>query len=146
MTDAAPGPGFEVLARGVAAEFGYRLLTVMAFNAARQTNRRAWSSQPERWPVGGEKPVAPGSSLHRTVLVEGKIRHLEGRQAIEAAFADHALIVAAGCESALNVPMRWKGQVVGALNLLHRAGHYAGADFARLQSIADANAHLLAGG
>ncbi|MEO8715914.1 MAG: GAF domain-containing protein [Acetobacteraceae bacterium] len=46
------------------------------------------------------------------------------REDIEAVFYDHALIASLGCESVLNVPVRWRGETLGTLNLLHRAGWY----------------------
>ena len=39
-------------------------------------------------------------------------------------FFDYELIWSLGCESVLNMPVRWAGQTLGTLNLLHRAGHY----------------------
>jgi len=39
------------------------------------------------------------------------------RQDIEQNFFDHALIVSLGCESILNIPVRWRGQTMGTLNL-----------------------------
>ena len=44
------------------------------------------------------------------------------RHDIEQNFFDHALIVSLGCESILNMPVRWRGQTMGTLNLCHRAG------------------------
>ena len=44
--------------------------------------------------------------------------------AIRAAFPDHELILSLGCESAVNVPVRWNGRTLGSLNLLHEAGWY----------------------
>jgi len=101
-------------------------------------SRRIWSSRPDIWPPGGEKPLPPGSDLYRVVVLQGVPRFVEGADAIRAAFADHALILAAGCESAVNLPVRAGGRTVGALNLLHRAGHYAGLDPARLARLAEA--------
>ncbi len=39
-------------------------------------------------------------------------------------FYDYELIWSLGCESVLNMPVRWRGQTLGTLNLLHKAGHY----------------------
>jgi hypothetical protein len=39
-------------------------------------------------------------------------------------FSDHELIVSLGCESVLNMPVRWRGRTLGSLNLLHEAGWY----------------------
>lgn len=102
------------------------------------SSRRIWSTRPDIWPVGGEKPLPPESELHRVVVLQGAPRLVEGADAIRAAFADHALILAAGCASALNLPLRSQGRTVGALNLLHAAGHYADLDMARLARLAEA--------
>jgi hypothetical protein len=39
-------------------------------------------------------------------------------------FYDYELIWSLGCESMLNVPVVWRGQTMGTLNLSHRAGFY----------------------
>ena len=36
----------------------------------------------------------------------------------------------------MNVPVRWDGRTLGALNLLHEAGHYAGAQLPALSVFA----------
>ena len=41
---------------------------------------------------------------------------------------DHELIASLGCDSVLNMPVRFGGQTLGTLNLLHRAGWYSEAD------------------
>ena len=132
---------FTGLAAALAGWPGYWLLTVMAYGDG--TSRRIWSSRPDIWPPGGEKPLPASSELHRVVLVQGLPRLLDGADAIRAAFADHELILAAGCEAAVNMPVRHAGRTLGALNLLHRAGHYAGLDLPRLAALADEAAPLL---
>jgi hypothetical protein len=46
------------------------------------------------------------------------------REDITANFFDHELIHSLGCDSILNMPVRWRGQTMGTLNLCHRAGYY----------------------
>ena len=58
------------------------------------------------------------------------------RHDIEQNFFDHALIVALGCESILNMPVRWRGQTMGTLNLCHRAGCYDENHLPRLRLVA----------
>lgn len=141
----APGSGrlsFAALSDRLAEWPGHRLFTVMAYGGG--SSRRLWSSRPDIWPQGGAKPLPQDSELYRIVVARGVPRLVEGRAAIEAAFADHALILAAGCCSAINMPVRWQGRTLGALNLLHQAGHYSGLDFGRLAVLADTAAPLLA--
>ena len=45
-------------------------------------------------------------------------------------FSDHELIASLGCESVLNMPVRWRGRTLGSLNLLHEAGWYGEDDVA----------------
>ena len=64
-------------------------------------------------------------------------------------FPDHALIRSLGCESCVNIPVRWDGQTIGMLNVLHEANWYTAADvptfgiFAALA--APALQHVIAG-
>jgi hypothetical protein len=46
------------------------------------------------------------------------------REDIAANFFDHELIHSLGCDSILNMPVRWRSQTMGTLNLCHRAGYY----------------------
>ncbi len=132
---------FPGLAAALAEWPGYRLFTVMAYRDG--SSRRIWSSRPDIWPPGGGKPLPPGSELHRMLVAEGQPRLLDGADAIRAAFTDHALILAAGCEAAINMPVHRAGRTLGALNLLHQAGHYAGMDLTRLSALAATAAPLL---
>ena len=58
------------------------------------------------------------------------------RHDIEQNFFDHALIVSLGCESILNMPVRWRGETMGTLNLCHRAGFYGDEHLPRVRLIA----------
>jgi len=58
------------------------------------------------------------------------------RRDIEENFFDHALIVSLGCESILNMPVRWGGRTMGTLNLCHRAGFYGEHHLPRMHLIA----------
>jgi len=122
---------------------GFRLFTALALDEARGVRRRIHSSDPAGWPLGGEKPLRSGDAYHTALVLERRARLVEGREAIAAAFPDHALILALGCECAVNLPVRQAGRVLGALNLLDRAGAYAAADLPRLQTVADGAATLL---
>ena len=85
---------------------------------------RHYSSAPLAYPPGGAKPIVPGGEFHARVIEAGEPRFCADADAIRAAFPDHALILSLGCESAVNVPVRWNGRTLGSLNLLHEAGWY----------------------
>lgn len=108
----------------MASAIGHRLFTIMRHDGAAGRNTRIHSSHPVEYPTGGAKPVRH-SAWTQQLLVEGRPFIGRDADAIRAHFADHATILALGCESVLNLPVLWNGQVLGTVNLLHRAGHYA---------------------
>jgi GAF domain-containing protein len=118
-----PAPLFQALQDATRAQIGHRLFTIMRHDAAAGRNARIHSSHPLEYPVGGAKPLRP-SAWTQQLLVEGRPFISENADAIRATFADHATILALGCESVLNLPVLWNGRVLGTVNLLHRTGHY----------------------
>ena len=102
---------------------GHKLFTVLAHNEQRGEVIRLYSNRPAEYPVSGSKAMGPTPWGDR-VLKRGK--HFIGRNAtdIKWAFPDHATIAALGLESALNLPVRFAGNTLGTVNLLHRASHY----------------------
>ncbi len=102
---------------------GHRLFTVMAFHADTMEVQRCYSSNPERYPIGGRKQKRD-SEWGRHVLEQG--RHFIGYNSddIRRSFDDHLVIQELGLESVLNMPIRCLGKTVGTMNLLERAGYY----------------------
>jgi GAF domain-containing protein len=136
---AAPGQPQAALAAldaALAAMVGHRLFTVLALDAPHERNRRFYSSRPAEYPVGGYKPVSREGEYYRTVIDAGEPRFIPDRAGIVRAFPDHALILSLGCESAVNMPIRWDGRTLGALNLLDVAGHYSEAQLPALRLLA----------
>jgi len=119
-----PEHGLRAVAAALSARIGYRLFTVLALDREAGLSRRYFSSQPEAYPTGGAKPIDTGSAFYASVVERGEARICADRAACERAFFDHALITSLGCESAVNVPVRWDGQTIASLNLLHEAGWY----------------------
>lgn len=111
--------------RALGEGIGHRLFTVLVINGARAENQRCYSSLLDAYPVGGAKPITPGSL---DGLMAGQCRFLDDYAAVRAAFADHALIRSLGCESCVNIPVRWNGRTIGMLNLLHEAHWYGPED------------------
>ncbi|MCC6720407.1 MAG: GAF domain-containing protein [Acetobacteraceae bacterium] len=111
--------------RALAEGIGHKLFTVLVINWDQHENQRCYSSLPEAYPVGGAKPIAPGSMAR---LLDGECRFLDTYEDVKAAFPDHALIRSLGCESCVNIPVRWDGKTIGMLNLLHAAKWYTPAD------------------
>ena len=88
---------------------------------ALRQSERFYSNKPAEYPVGGRKPVTD-SAWMQTIIGRGEPYIGRTREDIREVFYDYELIWSLGCESVLNVPVRWRGQTVGTLNLLHRAG------------------------
>ncbi|MBL6454322.1 GAF domain-containing protein [Belnapia sp. T6] len=130
-----PAAGFAALEEAAGSAIGHILFTVLLHDAARRENARLYSNQPAAYPPGGRKAVVETPWTTR-LFAEG--RPFIGRDAgdIRANFRDHALILSLGCESVLNLPVRWRGRTIGTVNLLHRAGWYEEADAATGRLIA----------
>ncbi|WZB72788.1 GAF domain-containing protein [Achromobacter xylosoxidans] len=119
-----PQAGLRQLDAALARDLGHRLFTVLALDWTRGLSVRHYSSAPLAYPPGGAKPIVPGGEFHARVIEAGEPRFCADADAIRAAFPDHELILSLGCESAVNVPVRWNGRTLGSLNLLHEAGWY----------------------
>lgn len=122
--DGQPDCGLRALSAALSARIGYRLFTVLVLDRAAGLSRRFYSSQPEAYPTGGAKPIREDSQFYARTVEQGEARICVDRDACRQAFPDHELIFSLGCESAVNVPVRWDGQTIACLNLLHRAGWY----------------------
>jgi hypothetical protein len=119
-----PAAALRALDSALRQDPGHKLFTVLAIDAARSESRRMYSSAPEEYPCEGTKPLRTDSDFYRAVFISGEPRICRNRDECRAAFPDHALIASLGCESAVNVPVRWNGITLGSLNLLHEAGWY----------------------
>ena len=124
-----PAPLWAALDAALGAVIGHKLFTVLRFHADSRESERCYTNQPAAYPVGGRKPFTE-SAWSRQVF--GERRPYIGTTAdhIRSVFFDHALIIALGCESVLNLPVAYDGRVLGTLNLLHEAGWYGEEDVA----------------
>lgn len=118
-----PDASLAVLAEILAAQVGFRLFTVLLHDPARNEIRRAFSSRPAEYPVGGAKPITDSPWMQQ-VLRRGEPYVGRDRHDIRTVFFDYELIWSLGCESVLNLPVRWNGHVIATLNLLHEAHWY----------------------
>jgi hypothetical protein len=118
-----PGATFRALDAELAQSPGHILFTVLVHHPAARESERFYSNRPAEYPVGGRKPVTDSAWMQR-VIHGGQPWIGCNADDIRSAFFDHQTIFALGCESALNMPVRWRGETLGTLNLLHRADHY----------------------
>ena len=130
---------FRALDAGLARAPGHLLLTVLVYHRELGESQRAYSSRPLEYPIGGRKTLGQAPRM-RQVLASGEPFIGRGRQDIVDNYADHATLLAMGCESIVNMPVRWGTEVLGTVNLLHAQGRYAEADLPRIAAWAQLSA------
>lgn len=102
---------------------GVKLFTVMETDMELNLARRAFSSDPENYPVSGSKPITRNHWFdivftNRAPFIANTIAE------IAEVFPDHELIWSLGCGSVVNLPLIVKDEFVGTINLLHHEHFY----------------------
>jgi hypothetical protein len=130
-----PDATFRAIDAELARDPGHILFTVLVHHPALQQSERFYTNQPAAYPIGGRKPVTDTPWMQR-VIHAGEPYIGRTRHDIAEHFFDHALIHSLGCDSILNMPVRWRGQTMGTLNLCHHAGFYGEHHLPRVRLIA----------
>ncbi|NKE47349.1 GAF domain-containing protein [Roseomonas frigidaquae] len=126
---------FAALDAAMGQAIGHKLFTILVIHPGASESQRYYSNMPKEYPVGGRKPINP-TPWFAKVLNEG-VPYIGYTYAdITDVFYDHELIRSLGCESVLNVPVRWDGRTIATINLLHEAGWYNEGDIATAQQFA----------
>jgi|GEM_PF-249493 len=123
-----PDSSLAAIDRGLANTVGHKLFTVLMVDLVNDRNQRYYSNQPNAYPVGGSKQIVRTNDFFKDIVIGGKPRICYSYEDMKRAFFDHELIRSLGCESAVNYPIRWNGQTVGSLDLLHEANWYSETD------------------
>ena len=139
LTKAVTQPGqphstFQAFDKICAEEFGHRLFTILAWQTGSEELERVYTSRPVEYPTSARKRMGP-TAWGSHVLRGGHPWFGETMDDIRWAFPDHQLIESLGCASCLNVPVRWNGTVLGAVNVLDAEGAYRRADLERLDAM-----------
>lgn len=127
-----PAATFRAIDAALAATTGHILFTILIHHPVLRQSERFYTNMPDAYPVGGRKPVTDTAWM-QSVVQRGDPWICRTREDVAEAFFDHELIWSLGCESCLNMPVRWNGQTLGTLNLLHRAGWYSESDLATVR-------------
>jgi GAF domain-containing protein len=114
---------------------GHLLFTVNRHLAATAEVERLYSSNPTAYPVGGCKQKRD-TPWGRVVLDQGEVFIARNSEEVRAAFSDHALIASLGISSIMNVPIRFGGKSLGAMNLCGQEGQYEQGDIPAAKVIA----------
>ncbi len=123
----------HALDNGLARAPGHRLLTVLVYFSATGEAERAYSSRSAEYPAGGRKTLAQAPRM-RQVLASAQPYIGHTRQDIIDNFPDHPRLLAMGCESIVNMPVRWGSRVLGTVNLMHVEDHYRESDLPRIEA------------
>lgn len=114
---------FPVFDGALARAIGHKLFTVLLYLPATRDRERLYTSNAQAYPLGGRKPRRPGP-WGDMLFDRGEAFIGRGADDFRAHFPDHALLASLGCDSMLNVPVRYDGRTLGTLNLSHEAGWY----------------------
>lgn len=117
-------PLYHEMQSGLAELCGFRVMTILRTTPAGDGLRRVHSSNPEALPAAVVKPTA-GDPWLQHLLATPEPELSPDAQSVRRHFFDAEAIFALGCESVLNVPVRYRGRNLGTLNLLHKAEWYA---------------------
>jgi hypothetical protein len=123
QADRNPHAVYAALDRALAHTIGHTLFTILSYDPVTRESARIYSNMPVPYPTGAKKPLAGGPWVD-IVLERGDAYLGYTRDDLASVFADHELIATLGCESVLNVPVRWRGQTLASLNLLHTQHWY----------------------
>ena len=108
---------------------GHRLFTLLAVLPGGAEVQRFWSSNAAAYPLTGRKRVGP--TPWGEVVLKGMSPWLgNDAEAIRWAFADHELIASLGLGACINIPIVYRGHLLGTMNLLHAEHHFVPGDIA----------------
>jgi len=121
----AEGPEqiFTAIADAANRFIGYKLITIMAFDAETMRVQRLYSSNLTAYPLGDGKNKRD-TEWARHVLIEGRPYIGRTEEDIRANFEDHEDILGLELESVLNIPVRIYGRTIGTMNMLHETMFY----------------------
>ncbi|WP_439361396.1 GAF domain-containing protein [Bradyrhizobium sp. DASA03007] len=124
-----PNALFSALDDALKSAIGHKLFTILTYDGDSGEAARVYSNLPGPYPTGGRKRLAPGPWTE-AVLDRGEAYIGRTQDDLRNVFPDYELIASLGCESVLNMPVRWRGRTLGSLNLLHESGWYGADDIA----------------
>ncbi|MDP9897325.1 transcriptional regulator with GAF, ATPase, and Fis domain [Variovorax boronicumulans] len=120
---AQPHATFDAIDKAVAATIGHRLFTILVHHRQARESERVYTNMREAYPVGGRKPITDSPWMQQ-VMQQGLPYIGRNAEDLRDVFYDHELIVSLGCRSVLNIPLRWQGETLGTLNMLHEENWY----------------------
>ena len=102
---------------------GARGFTMFRYVPETREVERIHSSDLVQYPVGGRKRVAD-YPVNQAVLARGEVYIASGRDDVRGTYKDYEKIFGLGVTSIMNVPVRFGGTNIGALNLFGVEGQF----------------------
>jgi transcriptional regulator with GAF, ATPase, and Fis domain len=96
---------------------------------------RIHSSDTSAYPLGGRKRVVD-YPVNQSVLARGEVYIAKGRTDVRGTYKDYEKIFGLGVTSIMNVPVRFGGTNIGALNLFGEEGQFGEAEAADVRLLA----------
>jgi len=118
-----PAPLFAALDHGLRRTVGHKLFTILLLRPDTNESERIYTNMPDAYPVSGRKPRRETPWTAR-VFDRGDVFIGYTADDIRAHFPDHELILSLGCAAIMNLPVRYAGETLGTLNVLHEADWY----------------------
>lgn len=112
----------EVIANKAHQKVKPRLFAILEVNRGDGIVCCSYSSMPERYPAGDEKPLT--DSVWANSVLENNETYLAGIEEISDIFPDHELMQSLGCGSCLIVPIGSDKVVMGAFIFLAKEGYF----------------------
>ncbi|OCF32117.1 hypothetical protein I316_06273 [Kwoniella heveanensis BCC8398] len=115
-------PGFEFLLDEASRAFGYLHVTILAWSAERSSLTRIYSTDPDEFPVGGEKFMPADAEWLQTVIVHRRPHALWTKKAIKEYYNDADAILGLGAGALLSIPIILDDdKVLGAINCMGKS-------------------------
>jgi transcriptional regulator with GAF, ATPase, and Fis domain len=117
-------------------QIGYKIFTLSILDTENElTAKRIWTSHPREYPVNGQKSkIAP--EWYEQVIKNKASFICENKDDVRRVLYDHKVIFSLGCGSALNIPLRLLGKVIGTINILHDENWFSPARVEKAERLA----------
>lgn len=115
------------LASKLAPHYAGGLFTILQVDKRNGFVRRAFSSNPDKYALGGTKHLVQ-TPWGKHVIEEARCFIAATSNEMEGAFSDHQLLYELGCTTALNIPLRQGADIAWTVNLLRGGAPYTVAE------------------
>lgn len=118
-----PNRLMEIVAQTASELLEVDFVTLSLFDQNTWESERLYSTRPEQYPVSGKKPVNQ-TWWTDWVMIKKRTFVANSKEEIADVFFDHTEILKLGCESIINIPIVFRGTVIGTINCLAAAEHF----------------------